>query len=308
MIVENKVNPASANTFLYGRSLEHLSAADVKEFISALASISDITAWIALEILHMYCHGNKERWEECRTTFREIVIKLPLDKGIRKNQHDIYHWHDVVEKLLPAEGADFARAISNIIIDSCSNKLDYGDLWHYVKPLLRKIFQIHGREVWPIFIEAIKKADPIGKYRLSELLSADRDDRKKPSVFAELPDDLLKEWCMQEPDIAPEFVAAATDILTENKERSELSARALFLIDNFGDNASVLSALSANMGSFSWTGSLVPYYRRELAALEVLKNHKKASVRDWVNRRTVYLTKMIEREKLRDEERDWGIY
>ena len=35
---------------------------------------------------------------------------------------------------------------------------------------------------------------------------------------------------------------------------------------------------------------------------------KNINVRNWVNRRLDYLSKMIERETRRDEEHDWGIY
>jgi hypothetical protein len=78
-------------------------------------------------------------------------------------------------------------------------------------------------------------------------------------------------------------------------------------MDNFGDNEQVLSALSANMSSFGWSGSLVPYLQKETAALEALKGHENHNVRNWVNRRLDYLYKMIERESRRDEEHDWGI-
>ena len=80
------------------------------------------------------------------------------------------------------------------------------------------------------------------------------------------------------------------------------------MIDNFGDNEKILSALSANLSSFGWTGSLVPYLRKEIAALEVLKDHENNNVQIWVNRRIDYLTERIKRETLRDEEHDWGIY
>lgn len=86
-----------------------------------------------------------------------------------------------------------------------------------------------------------------------------------------------------------------------------LSPRAQFLIDHFGDNDRVLSSLSANMGSFGWTGSLVPYYQSELAAIQILKNHNSSNVREWAQRMITYLEKMIEKEKRSDEEHDWGI-
>lgn len=308
-IAQNKITPLSANTLTYGRPIEHLSVDIVCKFTLDLATVSDNAAWVALDILSMYCHSNRERWEQCRAVLADIVIKLPLDKNSGQNQLEIHLWHDVAEKLLISEGAEFAKVISKNIIVSCSDKLDYGDLWHYVRPLIRKIFQQYGRVVWPLFAEAIKNADSIKEHRLTQLLNpGDLFDKREPSVLAELPDDILREWCIQEPDVAPEFVARTTDVLLDTADGFLISPRARFLLDNFGDDKDVLSVLSANIGSFGWTGSLVPYYQREKTALEILKSHQKANVREWVNKRIDYLAKMIEKEKRRDEERDWGIY
>lgn len=309
LTAQNKINPISSETFTYGRPLEHLSVDTVCKFTRDLAGVSDDAAWIALDILSMYCHGKQERWEQCRAVLADIVIKLPLDRDSEQNQNKMYAWQDIVEMLLISEGTEFSKVISKNIIDSCSDKLNYSDLWHYIKPIIRKIFQQHGRSVWQLFAEAIKNADPMKEYRLNQLLnSGDMFDKKEPSVLAELPDDLLREWCLQQPDIAPEFVARTTDVLLDTAEGFLISPRARFLLDNFGDDKEVLSALSANFGSFGWTGSLVPYYQREKTALEILKSHQKASVREWVNKRIDYLNKMIEKEKRHDEEHDWGIY
>ncbi|MEA5115935.1 MAG: hypothetical protein VB050_18115 [Geobacteraceae bacterium] len=305
----NKIPPVCANMFSYGRPLEHLSTDIVKQFVMSLADTSNDGAWVSLEILSMYCHTNPERFNNCKPTFFQIVIKLNLDKKNEHSQLDVYLWRDIVVNLLSSEGPEFAKLIAKKIVESCTDKLDYSDLYHYVKPTTRKLFQLYGREVWPIFAESIRNAEALEKYRLTELLSSeDRFDKKETSVLAELPDDLLREWCAQEPATAPVFVAGATDVLLDVKDGYQISPRARFLLDNFGDDDRVLSALSANIGSFGWTGSLVPYYQKELAALETIKEHENAKVREWVKRRIVYLNKMIDKETLRDEEHDWGIY
>jgi len=309
LIEQNKVMPISANIFTYGKSLEHLSSDIVCKFVLDLSSISPSAAWIALDILSMYCYGNQEKWEQCRKTFREIVVRVPLYRDLKQTQLDMHHWYEVAKKLLISEGKEFAKEISLKIVESCAENLDFSDMWHYTQPLVREMFQTFGRDLWPIFSEAIETADPTKVYMLTELLgSEDRFDKKSPSVLSELPDELLREWCFQEHEIAPKFVAEATEVLLKNEKGVQISQRAIFLLDNFGDDKRVLSALSMNLGSFGWTGSLVPYYQTELDALQVLKNHEKATVREWVKNRIDYLTKMVELERRRDEEHDWGIY
>lgn len=309
LVAEGRITAVSASIFCYGRALEHLSPETIMAFTDNLSRVSDEAAWVALDILFMYCHGNSERWELCRTAFREIVLKLRLDRKTRIRQGDIYHWHNTVEKLLDSEDAEFAERISKEIVESCSEKLDIGDLWHYVQPVVRKILKKFGREVWHVFSDAIRNADILARYRLTDLLgSGNRFERGAPSVIADLPDELLREWCLKDPDVAPEFLARATDVLIETSEGTSISPRAQFLFDNFGDNKGVLSSLSMNLGSFGWKGSLVPYLLKELNALERLKNHEKQDVRKWASSRIEYLSRMIEHEKSRDAEHDWGIY
>ncbi|MEN6490292.1 MAG: hypothetical protein ABFD66_15670, partial [Smithella sp.] len=309
LISKNKLAPASASSLVYGRPLEHLPQETVCGFVRSLSIISESAAWFAGDIIYMYCHDNRRRWEACRPVFKEIAMRMSLNRFALPNQQEMHLWKDIVKKLLETEGVDFAEVISRNIVAACLDEISYSDLLHYVKPITRIIFRQHGREVWPIIAEAIKSADPLGKYKLSRLLSTENTfEKMKPSVLAELPDDLLRYWCFQEPDTAPQFVAGATEVMLETEEGCQISSRAIFLIDNFGNDKKVLSALTSNISTFGWTGSLVPYYQRELSIFEALKNHKKTEVREWANSHIDYLTKMIEREKCRDEEHDWGIY
>jgi hypothetical protein len=308
LTANGSIPSTSLVTFMYGKSLDHLNRNIVCQFVSNLSDISGSAGWVALDILSMYCYSENDRWEQCRPTFVKIVLSVPLDNNQIRVHHDIYTWHQVVDKLISTKDEEFIKLILNKIIDS-SDLIDYGDIWNNIQPLLRKMFQMSARNIWPILSKAIRDAEPIKRYRFTHLLGdSGAFNKGAPSLLADLPDDLLREWCSEYPDLAPVFVAETTDVLLKTNEGVRLSPRAKFLLDNFGENKKVLSALSANFGSFGWTGSLVPYLQREINALEVLKTHEKKSVREWVNSRLTYLNESIERERRRDEEHDWNIY
>jgi len=310
LLVEQKIEPIAANRFTYGNPFEHMDFHYVSKFTNQMTALSDDAAWIALNILSMYCFGDDKKWNNCRDSFREIVVNLRLDKERKKqSQLEIHHWKDVVKKLLQSEDAYFAIEIIKQILKGCADGHNFSDLWHYVQPIIRIIFQKYAKDVWPLFSEAIKNSDPLEEYRIMHLLDTGNSfDKKEPSVLSDLPDDLLKEWCLQFPETAPEFVARTIEILLEEEDRYKISPKAQFLLDNFGNNERVLSALSSNLSSFGWSGSLVPYLQKEIDALKLLEDHENQNVRDWVRRRRDYLSQMIERESLRDEEHDWGIF
>ncbi len=310
LISQNKIEPVAASTFTYGRPLDHLNYKDVTRFVRNLAYISDESAWIAIDIISMYCYKDSEKWNNCKPLLKEIVIKLKLDKEDKgKTQLEMHYWYDVVKNLLQDDDIDFAKDLTMQILSSCTAKLNYGDLWHYIQPIVRIIFQKHAKDVWPLFSEAINNSAPLEEYKLIQLLgSGGSFEKRKSSVLSELPGEILNEWCRQNPETAPEFAAQATDVLLEVDDKYQISPIAQFLIDNFGDNENVLSALSVNLSSFGWSGSLVPYLKKEVEAIKSLRDHKNIHVRNWVNDRLDYLYKMIERETRRDEEHDWGIY
>ena len=80
------------------------------------------------------------------------------------------------------------------------------------------------------------------------------------------------------------------------------------LLEHFGDDVHLGSALSANLGSRSWSGSLVPYLESDKAALEPLLKHSNSNVRRWVEKHISYIDRQIKYESMRDDEEGLGIY
>ena len=284
LIAPGLLEENGASVFTYGRRLDELSPRDVTTFVSELRKISTNAAWIGLDILSMYCHGSRSKWEACARTFKDMLVDLPLNRERKERQLEMHHWEEAAKRILDDNDVVFASSLIRQILNSCNDKMDYGDMHHYIKPTMRLLFRNYGRDIWPIFAEALRMADPLQEYRLTELLSSE-DDRNSPSVLADLPEEVLKEWCKGEPDTAPEIVARATDAFIEVDGEYQMSPRAQFLLNEFGDNEHVLSSLSANMGSFGWTGSVVPYHKKEVTALEPLLNHLRPSVAVWAKRR-----------------------
>lgn len=309
LIQSGFLEETSVSVFTYGRALEHLNPEPIIQFVNGLRRISSNAAWIGLDILSMYCYGNKEKWDACTNAFKDILIELPLVRESRKHQRESHSWKKVSEKLLKSNDPEFAANLAKQILLSCNDRMNYGDLRHYLKPVMRILLKDYGEYIWPLVSKAIKSADSITEFHLSQLFSKeDAFSRKQTSILAELPEGLLHDWCRAEPDTAPLFVAHSTDVYFEHNDEYRISPRAQFLFDEFGDNKKVLSALSANMSTFGWSGSVVPIYKKEALALNPLLKHKHQSVREWADSRIAYLNKAIERESMLDEEKDWGIH
>jgi hypothetical protein len=86
-----------------------------------------------------------------------------------------------------------------------------------------------------------------------------------------------------------------------------LAGEAQFLLDAFGSSTKVLNSLDANFGTFSWSGSLVPYFERQRDVLLPYLDHANQTVRSWVAGRLDYINRTISDEKSRDMESDWNV-
>ena len=121
--------------------------------------------------------------------------------------------------------------------------------------------------------------------------------------------DVLLAWCREAPEIAPEFIVSVAQPLVRTGENFETwNPIILAILDEFGTNNRVLTALARNIGTFSNWGSLVPYYNRFVGPFETLASHSVPSVKRWSRKMLAAYRKMIEDETKRDEEFKIGIY
>lgn len=99
-------------------------------------------------------------------------------------------------------------------------------------------------------------------------------------------DEKIKNLCIQHPDKVPYRIAELAPCFeyvgeAENRTVKGFSKIIKWLIDNFGEDKRVLEGIHANLHSFHWTGSLIPYYNRNIACFKQLLTHQNVKVRDW---------------------------
>lgn len=308
LVKQGKLEVAHARAFTYGRVISHLLPEEVAHFVTDLARFQPEGPWVALDILSMYCHGDKGKWQASSETFRAILADIRLSESPRHGQLDFHHWQKAVESLLGSGDADFAKLIARQILDALSDRPQYSEIEHNIKPVLHRLFQEYGKQVWPIFSEAIAGAEPIKRYKLENMMSERTRPEEKIGAVLEMPIDYLMEWCRSNPEFAPEFLAKVIPVITKQDDKWEFHPLARSLIDEFGNDEKVLSAISVNIGTYSWTGSLVPFYQRQEEAFNTIADHENPAVRKWASNNLSFIRGQIEHESRRDQEHDWGIY
>lgn len=116
--------------------------------------------------------------------------------------------------------------------------------------------------------------------------------------------DKIFEWCENNKDIAPIVLGKMIPIFDKNNsDFSNWNPICKKIIDEYGNNDYVLNSISANMGTYSWTGSSVPLIEHSLKLMQQLANHNINNVCVWATKNISYYEKMLKRENIRDEKR-----
>jgi hypothetical protein len=307
LIGRGGVSSTSVNALSYGSVTAGIDPETMVEFCLSLSTHGDKASWSALNVIYMYCFGNKGSIEVLREPLKKLVVSVPLYKKQRATATDTHHWRDLAEKLLQEPDEQFAIALTKQLIAACQHGLNHSDIWHYTKPLLLDLMREYGDSLWPIFGDAIVQSKGMVRYWLQQLLDRENSfSNQMPSVLSVVPVESVISWCQEQPDLGPTFVASCVNIFETVEEKLQPSDLFVALLARFGADEQVISALGANIGTRSWSGSLVPYLEADRVALSPLLEHENGNVRRWVKDHIAYIMRQIEAESIRDEERGIG--
>lgn len=303
-LVDNKeIEPYEFNNFVYGRCLDNLTVGEVILFTKKVYQYGPDGKWAALNVLSQYCHFDQNLWMACRTMLREFVLGfnylLPFET---KGRVDYYRWSMVVMGLLQLGNDDeFAEIISSQIVDASRRSLlSYRSyVSRVVAHLIKENFAIFWKHVSPALI---------GEefFYLKEILGTrNGNDLSSEGILFSGDQKVILEWCKANSPTGPKRIGYMMPVFLRQKS-GELTWHpfAKTMIDTFGDLEGFLEEVGANLGTFGFVGSVIPYYRDQQKLMKDLFNHRSSTVRKWSKNSFNSLERIIAREMLREEQGD----
>ncbi|MBA5687394.1 hypothetical protein [Rugamonas apoptosis] len=290
----------------YGGSLDHVPVESCIRFVEILikGADRDDIYWLTLDILFMYCHGNKLKRDQCALLFEEIVLKCNLDTN--QAFRDYHEWGETCKWLADQRGSEFSVGFTSKICKKLLGSTDFNhDLIRIAKPVLARAIGNYAMETWEVLADCILKAEGISRMYFQWLFESENTFGriKNGSLIAHIPKDEIFEWCHNHLDIGPEFVARVIDVFQAGEDETPfLNPMVITLLDKFGANEHVGNELIANTFSRGWTGSRLPYLMDEIRAIEPLESTTSPNVSAWAKKYIASLKADIEREKLDEEE------
>lgn len=114
----------------------------------------------------------------------------------------------------------------------------------------------------------------------------------------------IRKFCLDFPDKAPRRVASMAPCFDYEEEDGNkilkgFSSYLLWLMEKFGTDEEVLSNIHANLGSFFWSGSTIPYYERNIFCFKkVMESDKMLDcVKSWASKSIDGYEKALKQEK-----------
>lgn len=254
-------------------------------------------------VIHMammlFWGETKDHMKQVRK-FIEDEITNRLDKFDELAKNDDY-WH-IIRKILE-EGAEpgFAKEVMHRILHLIEQSDDMYYRNYNIKGCMGLLIGTYFDEVWHDLSEALvcEGERYMLYYKLKSILgSMTSYDNEVGILFQTDHNDALLDWCAKYPMVAPERLMLMVPLYGENG----FSDIVLKLVDLYGEQEGVLTALSCNMGSFSFVGSIVPLYEKQIKCIEGLSNNHSEKVRTWSVKMLTDLKKQIDIEKNRDAE------
>ncbi|MFV8332006.1 hypothetical protein [Flavobacterium sp. GSP14] len=305
-LIDNKVcDITNFYSFNYSQALSQLSLEELNTLSEKLYVYGDEGYAIVFDLFYDIGYGEESKKISLIPIIRKCILKLGFNRTF-KRQLDDYKWTEAISFIISDEKEiDFAQFVNNSVIDSITWENSY-HLDHNIQRIYDILMKSHFNSIWKELSTALLsiEEDYIKFYGLKHILGSHIGGvGRSVGVLFDGDIDSIFRWCEKNKPLAPSRLAELTPIFeNDNVDYTNWHPIARRLIDEYGNIKEVLSHLSSNMGTYSWSGSVVPFLESKKELFKQLSNHKIESVREWANSYIGYLDKDIEREKNRDAE------
>lgn len=299
------INVDNLYTFAYGSILDDLSSDDVLKFVSEILNQGDEGFKVAWRILYMYIYGDDRRFEALASTFKDMLLTRDV---LIKGEIESYEVNELLKRLVQYyqdEHGTFIIALTHEIVKSLETKLNFNQL-QKLREFVNLLLKLGWQYSWPVLGNALLDDNKTVVFNSIEILEPSMINEVS-CLMEEVPFEVLRKWC-DDHENGPELLSAVTPVIGKNNnEGVKINPIANYLVLNHGDSDRVLSNISRRLSTFSWSGSLIPYYETELSIYRSFENHNLSEVRQWANSHIEHVYREIERERQREEENDLGL-
>ena len=193
---------------------------------------------------------------------------------VENNSCSDYEYSQYVKSILEDyHDEEFAVAMNRKLIEVLNNEYFHRDFDELYIELIKDYREV----IWADF-EAAFVSDNYYRfvYQISNAIGS--GSGFGAGILFQVEDERIKDMCKKYPQIASRRVAQMIPVFQDDNHFSDWF---MWMLDNYGMQKDVLDGLHFNMGSFSWTGSLVPLLEKKKRCMNNICGHQHPEVRKW---------------------------
>lgn len=235
--------------------------------------------------------------DNLHSCLRELLINVNWVNESGYCKHEVISLvKEYLENL--KEDLDFAIQVNNKIIATLSKGVvhndEIGDLYCI---LLQEPYQ---SVIWNDFVNALS-TDKLFLWNIRLSIGSGFSFGSGP-LFQFVSDQKIKSLCDTNNDLIHDIANMAPVFkYDETSKIVSLSDFLKWMIDKYGEQRNILSGISANMHTMSWTGSPIPLYSDMIRVLTPYISHYNLTVQQWAKQEIEQLEEQIAREKSQDD-------
>lgn len=308
--LERVINIVGANIeklrpFAYGSILEEVPEEDVEWFCEHISRQG--APWISLDILYLHCFHDTIRFTQFSNILEKTIFAIDIADSKAVELLDVFNWEQTILRLLEnARNTNVAKYVSLQLVSlAAANKLN-SKLDMPAQALMAKLLIDYQEIVWPLLSKALIEIKPSSTYHdLIDLMRAnDFNKAVKKGLIETIDQEVLFEWLRENPENASAITVLLVPVIIEQDSEWSIHPVIQHILDNFGQSDRVIQSMRMNLGTFSWTGSMVPLYELRIKVIASLFNHPIEKVRIWAEQYIEDLRAMIIKEKRIEEEQE----
>lgn len=298
--------------FLYGWGIRHLTHDEILKIFENIIPIDASAPAIAFFILTTWVSNDEELFKEYKDIIRDLLLKYSSSILSHSRQTmDLYYFDFSAQKFLDT-GIDneMADRILELIFEESKDFATFHWKEHSFASLLNiiqdKYFDLFWKKLSDLYLH--RDQNGMTAFNLKDILKSRNDYRAQPIGMLFRGDrsrfEKIFEWCkIHRHERALYDIGAVVPILNGARNAdNEWHPYALEFINEFGNDKRFLSEIAAQIGTYSWTGSVVPKLKSDKALFKALLNHPVAQVKSWAAEHFDYTERRIKEETDRDEE------
>lgn len=292
------IKPWQCAGLSYGKGMAHLQGEDILPLLTELSLHGSDGLLAVIKIITMLLHGGGELTEGFLSVLKTVLVDPALLDGAEKNRHMGYDITRVIKYLLRRNliKAQFAKALIKQLLSICAPARAnvFHELSRPVRDSLKLIINSYPREVWSNVVKLLFSKDVLVQHRIKQLVMSEDDNSMGAGFLFAIPADIYLEWARKDPATRASLVMRWLPV-TSQTEDGGLAWHPVLgsFIAEFGNEPTVLGALSRRLHPMSWHGPLKPHIEPQIKLLEAWTTHPQARVRKWARDRTNWINTQV---------------